>query len=222
MCRNFINLMHSHNFQQCITLPTRVTDHSSSLIDHIWTNSTKEIETYVINYPITDHFPIVGTIKMNAEHSSSSVYTYRKFNPLLSDIFISKLIDIYTNTIQYHNLNINDAFQYFNYKLISLIQEIFPIIQKSTKFKSIRSPWISRNLLKCIRKKQRLFKLFVKGKITSQSFKTYRNALTDTLRAAKYLYFVRIFDRYRKNPKKYWNMLNDPLGKKKRIGKKSL
>ena len=55
---NFLNTLGSYFFQPHIFQPTRVTDHSATLIDNIFFNS---LEHFVISgnivYDLTDHFP---------------------------------------------------------------------------------------------------------------------------------------------------------------------
>ena len=52
--------MTSNSFRTIITKPTRITDNSSTLIDHIWINdmSQSNIESKIVLTDITDHLPI--------------------------------------------------------------------------------------------------------------------------------------------------------------------
>ena len=53
----FSEMMTSHGFSQIINKPTRVTNNSTSLIDHIYTNNTEKIsQAGVIESGISDHF----------------------------------------------------------------------------------------------------------------------------------------------------------------------
>ena len=58
----FTNNLYANNLIPCITLPTRVTDYSSTLIDNIFTSNTKIIYSSVLLSDITDHFQIVVAI----------------------------------------------------------------------------------------------------------------------------------------------------------------
>ena len=40
-----------------VTLPTRVTDTNTTLIDHVYTKSNKTLQTGVIICDISDHYP---------------------------------------------------------------------------------------------------------------------------------------------------------------------
>ena len=47
---DLINLLYSHNFFPTVTKPIRVTKHSASLIDHIWSNNLQNLEASGILY----------------------------------------------------------------------------------------------------------------------------------------------------------------------------
>ena len=57
----FYSEMITNSYKPLITKPTRVTDNSSTLIDHIWTNdmSYDKIESKVLITDITDHLPVI-------------------------------------------------------------------------------------------------------------------------------------------------------------------
>ena len=89
---NFINTLGSFFFQPHILQPTRVTDHSSTLIDNIFFNS---IEHFIISgnlvYDLTDHLPnFIILNKFSSLPYSVKVYKrgYFKFNQasLISEI----------------------------------------------------------------------------------------------------------------------------------------
>ena len=53
--RAFVEVMFSSSFDQHITVPTRVTETTSTLIDHIWSNSIDRIVSGVFDAGISDH-----------------------------------------------------------------------------------------------------------------------------------------------------------------------
>ena len=58
---SYYNTMTSNSFRTVITKPTRISDSTSTLIDHIWINdmSNDKIESKIILCDITDHLPTV-------------------------------------------------------------------------------------------------------------------------------------------------------------------
>ena len=71
--------MTSKSFRTIITKPTRITDSSQTLIDHIWINdmSDNKIDAKIVICDITDHLPIFY-VKYGAEKKQGySKITYR-------------------------------------------------------------------------------------------------------------------------------------------------
>ena len=48
-------------------------------------------------------------------------------------------------------------------------------------------------LRECIAKKAKMYKLFLKGRITRYSYTSYRNKLTNLIRRIKSLYYTKLF-----------------------------
>ena len=91
-----LDLMESFNLTQLVDTPsTRVTSHSSTLIDHVFTNTPCNIqETSVSSYSISDHFPICITRKPNKPSSQGPVHkfiTYRKMDSFYENSFLLDL-----------------------------------------------------------------------------------------------------------------------------------
>ena len=56
---DYLNMLYSNNFLPLITKPTGLTDHSSTLIDHIYTNAPIQNTTSGIALAdISDHLPV--------------------------------------------------------------------------------------------------------------------------------------------------------------------
>ena len=72
---NFYNIMTSNSFRTITTKPTRITDNSSTLIDHIWINdmSPSDNESKIVITDITDHLPIFY-IKYSESKAQGYIY----------------------------------------------------------------------------------------------------------------------------------------------------
>ena len=72
---DYLNMLYSDNFLPLITKPTRLTDHSSTLIDRIYTNAPIENTTSGIALgDISDHLPVFCIC--NAPTSKNKHITY--------------------------------------------------------------------------------------------------------------------------------------------------
>ena len=67
--QSFVNLMFRFGMIPTMNKPTRVTRHTATTIDHVFTNTIMdniEIKTTIVKADISDHFPIIfGTKKQN-------------------------------------------------------------------------------------------------------------------------------------------------------------
>ena len=171
---NFINTLDSFFFQTHILQPTKVTDHSSTLIDNIFFNS---IEHFIISgnlvYDLTDHLPnFIILNKFSSLPSSVKVYKrdYFKFNQasLINEIQTVDWQIVFTS-----DTDPSCMFDYFYSKISQIVNKHIPIKQLSRrelKFKS--KPWITSAEVK-----NNLYKKFLKTKSSyyHSKFKYYRN-----------------------------------------------
>lgn len=76
-------LILKYGLTQMVCTPTRVTKHSSSIINHIYSNSLGNIvEVNVPNYSVIDHFPISFYNKRKSVNFLSLAIRYRCFTNL--------------------------------------------------------------------------------------------------------------------------------------------
>ena len=62
----YLDMLYSNNFLPIITKPTRITNHTSTLIDHIYTNTPiEQITPGIATMDISDHLPIFCIVDSN-------------------------------------------------------------------------------------------------------------------------------------------------------------
>ena len=89
-----VHLVELFDLKQMITTPTRVTQNTSSIIDHLYCSNLDYIsDCFVPKYSISDHFPICITRKINGKvkrpcHIST---TYLCFKSLNDETFLADL-----------------------------------------------------------------------------------------------------------------------------------
>ena len=107
---------------------------------------------------MSDHFPIVFTIKTNATTKRPVVKSTNKRS------YCEKNIDKFKNIL--HNRNWDDikkiedpnkAYKYFLNIFIDIYDKSFPKSEVKVKFKSDQSPWITKGIAKLSKKKQRFY-----------------------------------------------------------------
>ena len=208
---SFITEMASRNLFNLINDFTRISFNtdgslaSNTCIDHIWTSSYKVHSSFVLNYHLTDHFPIGCFINLPKNNelrtqqsrlvSINGILNFQKdFSIFFNNLIISTDID---NTI--HCIQIS---------LEKMISNNFPIANKKVKIKKIRRPWIDKKLEALIAKKHSIYSKCVNGLLPFSRFKTYRNLLNKTLELAKKLYYVNSFSNVKNDSKQTWKIIN--------------
>lgn len=114
--RSWLRAINSLNFQQLISNPTRVTNVSETLIDHIYSNVPDNItETKVPHFAVSDHYPVCFTRKTSTSYSSGPVHksiNYRDTRNFDEALFLQDLENLPWFMI-YDSDNANSALDIF-------------------------------------------------------------------------------------------------------------
>ena len=207
----FINNMLELNMLPLVTRPTRVCLVNGlvrySLLDQIWaTVGVGRTRSFVMPTSITDHFPVCTIIESANPLTNSAVKKIetRVFNESNKEIFRA-LFSSLQLILTFDNFNL--VFSHF-YKMLFLAYDTaFPIIKKKLQTK-VEAPWMTEKIRKCILKKNKLYKLYLKGRIEKMVYTTFRNKLTCIIRRVKALYYAKLFLENSSDPKKIWDILN--------------
>ena len=91
-----------------ITKPTSITDHTATLIDHIYTNlPEKIINAAICTADITDHLPVFCTIANKLPEIDRIQYS-RDFSNFNKDMFLNDIKNInFSNLISEEGVNVN-------------------------------------------------------------------------------------------------------------------
>ena len=155
--QDFYNLMASNGYLTQITMPTRVTDTTMSIIDNIYTNTfTEDIFSENIIIQIADHLlQFISVNKMHkVNHIKSNYYKrdYKKFN---EEDFMN---DLLTNDWDNDITDTNAKYNIFIWDLEHYVNKHAPIRKINKREQKIKiKPWISHQILKKIKHKNKLF-----------------------------------------------------------------
>ena len=127
LTRSYLEFCFTHSLEQIITRPTRITDQTATLIDHILTNSLDKVsQSAVIDLGLSDHDLIYCTRKISLPKSykhneilvrSMKRYSAEKFLEILREI-------VFPNYLTY--TSVNDAYSNFIYRFVEAINLIAP------------------------------------------------------------------------------------------------
>ena len=163
--QEYMDSLFSHTFLPLITKPTRLTANSATLIDNIFTNyPTQNIFSGIILNDISDHLPIFAYV------NSDSVPNKIQEKTFIRDLSVANLIKFQNSlsSINWsHVLSSNDPIDSYDTFLLEYTrkyEDCFPLkpVQNS-KLKIPFTPWITKGILTSARKKNRLYKKFMKS-----------------------------------------------------------
>ena len=175
---NFLNTLGSSFFFPQILQPTRITEHSATLIDNIFFNSLEYFNiSGNIVYDLTDHLPNFLVFNDFASLPSNIKMYKRDYSSFDQNALISEIQSIHWQVL-FSDHNPSAMFNSFYKEISNIIDRHVLIKQLSRKELKIRSkPWITPAIRKSIQIKSDLYKKYIKSKLTyyHTRFKLYRN-----------------------------------------------
>ena len=219
----------SSNFIPSITLPTRICDTTSTLIDNIYTNSVDKICTSgILIRPISDHQMYFCMINSNTCHSEQTkkfieveVCDHESIQSFVTEISNANIYDKLQK-----NLNTNPNHNYkilLKHLLNAKLKHIPKKVKNFNKRRHSKEKWMTKELLQEIVTKN---KMYVTWKTTSvdhinyeqikQRFKSYEKIVKKDIKEAKQRYFDQIFTAYKNDMKKTWKTINETLNRNKK------
>ncbi len=100
---NWLDLIENFQFSQLISEPTRNTDKTASLIDHMFTSTPERVRAVeVAKINISDHFPTIAVFKdsFGSKHTHTSI-KYRCYKTFNEERFIEDLDNAPWEQLQY-------------------------------------------------------------------------------------------------------------------------
>ena len=232
--QSIVDAAADHGFIQVISRPTRVTDHSATLIDHIYTNKIHRlVSSNVITLDISDHLATniivsldsnfdraasIGIRRPNSESDASESSEYRIFNEVNDAQFINYIAE--ENWDIPNDLDANGKYNKFAEIYNKHYNNAYPLKSKRIRRKHERvdpKPWITAWLEDACHRKNTLYHKYINdptiaNKITYQKMNKFTEKHIDI---AKNKYYTKYFNEYKDNSRKQWQMINSLLNRKK-------
>ena len=161
----------SSGFFPKITLPTRICDSSSTLIDNIFSNVIEpNTKSDILTSHISDHQAIFITtnFKFNRDNKTKYINVETKDDASLNN-FINELknLNIIANMNIEPNANPSENYAIFENLLTYAKNKHLPVRRKKfDKQKHYINKWITRGLLTSINSKNKLYKKLVQMRVT--------------------------------------------------------
>ena len=150
------NIISSYGLKQLITSPTRITNHSSTLIDVICSNEPQNISiAKSIPAGLSDHEMIGCVWKLNNIKQPSRdirCRNYTNYNPVsfCGDLKHENFDQLYSETC------INSAIEKFNHGVSRCIEKHAPVVKKRVKGRLC--PWLTKELKRDMNHRDKLIR----------------------------------------------------------------
>ena len=207
---NFVLELAARGFIQKINYPTRITSKSATLIDHIYVKKMQklDISAGVLNATLSDH--AVTYISIPLKINTKNRPMIRIINDKTLNLLNTKLnekLDEANFTINESD-EVNVKWELFHDILIRQFNNVCKLKQMSRK-SLISKKWLTAGLLKCTRKKERLYYRFTRNPTSENEYeyKQYKNSLNHLIRTAKKNYFIKMINEDQQH-KKLWKLVN--------------
>ena len=199
-------------------LPTRITDTSATLIDHIYYRAnlktslsiSDNIFTGTLITDITDHLANFLIIPQQPSLYSTNERPFtRIFSAKNKKLFSDELASCDWTSLVYSSDNVDSSFNNFISVLTHAAEKSFPLIRTSRKsFKDKK--WVTKGIKKSSETKNRLYKVWIlsKNPIDKENYRNYLKIFNRIVKSAESTYYMKMFNTKTNSIKKLWSNVN--------------
>lgn len=226
---NYLENVIASGYIPKITLPTRLTHQSGTLIDNFLLKLCSNFSlttSGILTVNISDHQPYFIFLDYLQHIKASTKFVKLRVN---SDRALSNFRNDFRSPAYRPRIdrimsdNPNESYSRLNNLLTEIHEKHFPSrLVRFNKYKHKKLEWLTSGILKSVAYKDKLYAILKRTNLEDPlysarqiNFKTYNRILRQILRAAKRTYYTKFLDKYKNDAKKTWNLINDIIGKSK-------
>ena len=215
--KDFVNSMNDIGLNQLITDPTRVTLHSSTILDLIFTNSSHRVtHSGVINLSMSDHYMVFcnRTCKLpRPKPKVIKVHSFKGFDP---SACVTDLQNQPWDTVYLFECP-GDAWFAVETFLKDVCIKHAPL--RTLRVRGSQPPWMSDLIRSSIKERNKLKRRAIKSKLDQDwvSYKYQRNAVTRQIELAKRDYFNDLLTTHAHDASKLWSAIRKLIPKKNKV-----
>ena len=219
-CTKFVNKLSELGFAPLISRPTRITDHSATLIDHIFTNSCQHVTKsgVISDMDLSDHLGTFVTLL------ADKIKVNKMFEQLASEARpitaqnTQNFADEIENADWSFLLEIADAdqkFEKFYMEYMRIYNNCFPLKSRKKLKERDKTPWLLDWLRCACARKNRLYRKFVQtpSPQNKSNYTRMKKFVEKHIRLAKNRYYEQYMARYSNDCKKQWQLINQLLNR---------
>lgn len=223
---SFLDTLTSHLILPSISIPTRITNTSKTVIDNILVSLfPHKIRCGNLTVSISDHLPqflILDSLSVPNINSGNEKF-YQDWKNFNRENFILDFFSVdWTKELELHKRDPNFSFSAFYSLLTSLIDRNVPIRKMTKKqIKTSLKPWITKGIKTSIYQRNKFYNLYLRSNrdedktFYHDNFKFYRNRIVNLIRNSKINYYNYYFLSNLNNSKNIWKGIKELINNKK-------
>ena len=215
-----VDTIFDSGYYPLINIPTRITDTTGTVLDHIWTNiMDKPVKSAVLVDRIADHQPVYMNLAIDKSSSNEYVFVEKRcFSEKSIQNFNSSLCKMNIHEILQQKCT-NKAYNLFIDRYSKLFEASFPI-RKKKKFinKKVTRPWytLEHTQLNDLKQENHMRHIKDKNNIVLKSlYSASRNLYFRKIKQAKREYYQKHLIDVKNDVKGTWKVINSVLGREK-------
>ena len=200
--RKYANNLINCSCKCLLDLPTRISQNSKTLIDHIYTNiADTKVESGIAVTDISNHCGTLANFLLKSVCKNTKSYNFvRDMKNFQPELFLESLNKKLNTFALSDNKPVYPQFNKFMTILTDTVNEHAPLKKASRREKRLQQkPWLTQGLLKSI-KVRATFKNY--NATSLNSYKAYRNVLNRAIEFAKQNFYQTALSTNQKSPEK--------------------
>ena len=227
-CQNLVDNVHNCGFVQLVSRPTRVTENTHTLIDHVYTRSIENVlSCNILTLDTSDHLAINTKISLGSASSATRTNfgkskndksDFRVFNEANNQNF-KHLIENENWEEITEDMDAQTSHNKFEEIYLKHYDKAYPLKSNHIRRKNERKnskPWILPWLEDACSRKNLLFHSYVKEPSPENKAKydKLNKFCAKHVEIAKAKYYKSFFEKYKDDSRKQWQMINSLLNRK--------
>ena len=216
---SYMSTLMSFKYLPYITVPSRITQLSTTCIDHIFMKTSHKdkvlnIMSGLFYCEITDHLPCFLSLKFEKYNRMDERPMIRIFGEKNCAIFVQKMQSYNWNEI--HNDTGEEIYDKFISVVHNIYQQAFPLVRVSRK-RWRDKPWLTKALKVSIKHKNKLYREYIlhPDNLHQTKYNAYKNCLRKCLLEAEKVYYNELFENNKDSVFNLWKTLNPIINPKK-------
>ena len=209
--KDLCKLFNIYQFTQLIKSPTRITQHSSTTLDLIFTTNTEKIINFgVLNCSISDHSLVYAIRRAKIPRGPIKTVKCRNFKDYSTENFIADLHSTPWDGVD-TSLTVNESWSCFKDTLVKISNKHAPTYTR--RIRSNTLPWVTPQIRSLIVQRNFHHKKALKSGSDRDwsSYRDLRNRVTSSIREAKKLYYSKLIEENKSDSSKLWKALKSAI-----------